>query len=93
MSQPEIEQLKQDLKAMIIDECGKEDDFEVADISDDEILVGPDAPLDLDSLDTLQISMAVKKAYKVRIEGGKEGRQALASIQALAEYILANQAE
>jgi len=84
--------LKQQLKTLIIDECGKEDDFEIADISDTETLVGPDAPLDLDSLDILQISMAIKKIYGVRIEGSKDGRRALTSIQTLADYIRNKQA-
>lgn len=84
--------LKHDLKKMIIIECDKEDDFTVEDISDDETLIGSQASLELDSLDTLQLSLAIKQAYNVRVEGAKEGRIAFASINAMADYILENSA-
>ena len=80
--------LKLALKQLIIEECDKEDDFSVDDISDDEVLIGSDANLELDSLDTLQLSLAIKKAYGVRIEGAKEGRIAFASINAMSTYII-----
>lgn len=82
---PTIETLKESLKIMIVDECDK--DVEPETITDDEILIG--GPLDLDSLDALQICMAVKNSYGVRIEGGPESRKALQSVQSLAETILA----
>lgn len=80
------EQLKQALKLMIIEECDK--DVEADDILDDEILIG--GPLDLDSLDALQICMAVKTQYGVRIEGGPDARKALQSVQSLADTIIEN---
>ena len=80
------EQLKHALKIMIIDECDK--DIEADAILDDEQLVG--GPLELDSLDALQICMAVKNSYGVRIEGGPDARKALQSVQTLADTILAN---
>lgn len=81
------QELKQALKAMIIEECDRE--VEVDEILDDEILIG--GPLDLDSLDALQICMAVKQEYGVRIEGGPEARKALQSVQTLADTIIAEQ--
>ena len=78
------EQLKCALKSLIIDECDK--DVEIDDIHDDEILIG--GPLELDSLDALQICMAVKAHYGVRIEGGPDARRALQSVQTLATTIL-----
>jgi acyl carrier protein len=77
-------QMLADLKAMIVRECDKED-MDPSSITDDERLIGGD--LDLDSLDALQISMAVKETYGVRIEGGPDARKALASINALADFI------
>ena len=77
-------ELKQALKLMIIEECDK--DVEVDDIADDQILF--DSSLDLDSLDALQICMAVKSNYGVRIEGGPEARKALQSITTLAQTII-----
>lgn len=80
------QQLKNDLKALIVEEC--DTDFEVQDIEDDEYLLGSAGRLQLDSLDALQISIAVQKKYGKRIEGGNESRLALTSINTLAEYIL-----
>ncbi|GEM_PF-242848 len=77
--------LKQALKKLVIEECDK--DIEVSDITDDELLFG--GPLDLDSLDALQICMAVKSHYGVRIEGGPKARASLQSINCLAETIIA----
>jgi acyl carrier protein len=81
------EKLKLDLKKLVTTECNK--DVEIADISDDEFLIG--GPLELDSLDALQICMEVKSRYGVRIEGGPEARRALQSINALADTILSSE--
>lgn len=78
------EELKIALKEMVVEECDK--DVEPDAISDDEVLIG--GPLDLDSLDALQICMAVKLTYGVRIEGGPDARKALQSIQTLANTII-----
>lgn len=81
------EQLKTELKELIVDEC----DIDVAagDIGDEEYLLGSKGRLQLDSLDALQISIAVQKKYGKRIEGGNESRYALTSVNTLADYILA----
>lgn len=79
------DELKRKLKIMIIEECDK--DVELGAINDDDILIG--GPLELDSLDALQICMAVKNDYGVRIEGGPDARRALQSVQSLADTILA----
>ena len=81
-------ELKQALKVMIIKECDK--DVAPESISDDEQLIG--GALELDSLDALQICMAVKNKYGVRIEGGQVARRALHNIAALAAFIVAEQA-
>ena len=46
-----------------------------------------DNALDLDSLDALQISMAIQKRYGVRMPDSKETRRALASFATLAEHL------
>ncbi len=89
---PDREILKHDLKQMIIIESDQEDELMVSDIADDEILIGSEAKLGLDSLDSLQLSLAIKKTYAVRIDGTKDGRLAFSSINALADYIIAAQA-
>jgi acyl carrier protein len=45
--------------------------------------------LGLDSLDALQLAMAVEERFAVRVPEGDEGRAAFASVRALAEFIRA----
>jgi acyl carrier protein len=78
------EQLKRELKELIIHECQKE--MTPDEIADDAPLFGGSGP-DLDSLDALQIAMAVQRRYGKRIEGNTATRSALASINALADFI------
>jgi len=82
------EQLKLELKQMIIKECEK--NVRPDEIPDDAILIGSDSSLSLDSLDALQIALAVKQQYGKRIDGNNQTRAALASINALADFILAD---
>lgn len=83
MAQLDFDALKQTLKALIVKECDK--DVAPETIGDDELLIG--GKLELDSLDALQICLAVKDRYDVRLEGN-EARKALASITALAQTII-----
>jgi acyl carrier protein len=81
------ELLKAELKALIVRECQK--DVAPESIGDDEVIMGAASRLQLDSLDALQISLAVQQKYGKRIEGNNETRNALASVSALADFILA----
>jgi len=83
----DIAALRQALKELIVKECDK--DIAPASIADDELLIG--GRMELDSLDALQICLAVKDRYDVRLEGN-EARKALASIDALAQTIAEAQA-
>lgn len=74
-----------ELKALIVEACDK--DCDPASITDDELLFGPEAPLQLDSLDALQVSMAIKKKYGLRLPDSKETRRILSSIANLAEHL------
>ena len=56
-------------------------------LTDDEPLFGPEARLDLDSLDALQVSMAIQQRYGVRMPDSKETRRALISIAHLARHL------
>ena len=80
--------LKLELKELIVRECQK-NHIRPDQIADDDILIGSSGRLDLDSLDALQIALAVKQKYGRRIDGGKETRAALKSINTLADFILA----
>lgn len=80
--------LKYELKKLIIEECEKE--CEVEDIKDDDILFDPESPLELDSMDALQISMALHKKYGMKTTDSKELRKIMVSINTLAKYIEEN---
>ena len=79
--------LKQELKALVVEECDM--DCAPDEILDDERLIGSDGRLDLDSLDALTISLAVKDRYGKHIDSGNETRAALTSINHLAAFIAA----
>ncbi len=79
------EALRHALKQLLIEACDKE--CSPADIADDEPLFGPEARLQLDSLDALQISMAIKKQYGLRLADSKETRRILSSIAQLTAYL------
>ncbi len=79
------EKLKLELKELIIEECDK--DIEAEEINDDEILFGSDSKLELDSMDALQISMALHKKYGIDANDSKKLRKIMASINTLADYI------
>jgi acyl carrier protein len=76
---------KADLKALIVKEADKPVD--PATLDDDGPLFGPNSSLQLDSLDALQISMALQLKYGVRIEDPKEARRVMISINALADFL------
>lgn len=79
------DELKAELKQLIVDECDVDVDAE--EIGDDEILMGSDTRLGLDSLDALTISLAVKDRYGKHIDSGNETRLALTSINHLAAFV------
>ena len=78
---------KTELKAMILEAVDKIEP--AGGLADDELLFGSHTRLNLDSLDGLQISVAIQKKYGVRLLDSKETRRALVSITTLADYITA----
>ncbi len=76
---------KTQLKQLILDET--ESELTADDVSDDEVLFGPDTTLQLDSIDGLQVSMALQLHYGVRVTDPKELIRIMASINTLADYL------
>lgn len=79
--------LEEKLKQTLIRECDKEDDIDWQSIADDEPLFGQQSRIQMDSLDALQVSLALQQHYGVRIEGAKDGRRILNSIASIAAFI------
>ena len=75
----------EELKALLLEAVEKE--APPGGLDDDEPLFGPEARLDLDSLDALQISMAIQGRFGVRMPDSKETRRALVSIANLALHL------
>jgi len=79
------ENLKNDLKKLIIEECDL--DIGIDEIGDDHTLFGSESPIGLDSVDALQISIAVQNKYGVVITDSKVLRRVMKSINTFADYI------
>ncbi|SEK16275.1 acyl carrier protein [Variovorax sp. OK212] len=75
------------LKAMVLEAVEKE--APAGGLGDDEPLFGPEARLDLDSLDALQVSMTIQQRFGLRMPDSKETRRALTSVAHLAEHLAA----
>lgn len=76
--------LKTELKHLIVETLRLED-ITPDDIIDDAPLFGDG--LGLDSVDALEIVVALEKAYGVIIEDEEVGKKAFASIEVLADFI------
>lgn len=79
------ERLKTELKELIITECDL--DISVAEIGDDDTLFGSDSPIGLDSVDALQVSIAVQNKYGAVITDSKVLRRVMKTINTFADYI------
>ena len=79
------ESLKSQLKHLIIETLHLEE-IQPNDIEDGAPLFGEG--LGLDSIDALELVVALEKTYNVIIEDEEVGKKAFASIDALADFIL-----
>ena len=77
--------LKNKLKQMIVQACNK--DIDPASIGDEDLLIGQRSDVGLDSLDVLQINVAIMNEFNVRIEDSKHARRVMKSINTLADFI------
>ncbi len=79
------ERLKTELKQLIVTECDLSVD--IAEITDDDPLFGRDSRLGLDSIDALQISIAIQNRYGILITDSKQMRKVMLSINTFADCI------
>ncbi len=69
----------------------KLDDIRPEEIPDDEPLIGSPR-LGLDSIDALELVLAIEKEFGVKIGSSEESRRALGSVNTLAAYLRAHPA-
>jgi len=87
-----MDSLELDLKRLIVSAL-KLEDLTPEEIDSDEPLFGA-AGLGLDSIDALELGVALRKTYGLRIETvSDEVRSHFASVRALAAFITAQQGE
>jgi acyl carrier protein len=79
------ERLKLELKKLIVGECDIMTD--AGEIGDEESLFGRDSKLGLDSIDALQISIAIQNKYSIAITDSKEMRRVMRSLNTFADFI------
>jgi acyl carrier protein len=79
--------LKEQLKGQIIHFLNLTD-LTPADIKDDEPLFGDG--LGLDSIDSLELVVLLKREYGITIQDPREGRKILVDVNTLADYIEKN---
>jgi acyl carrier protein len=82
--------LNRDLKQLIIDALGLED-IAVEDINDQDPLFGEG--LGLDSVDALELGLAIQKKYGIKIDAdAKDTRNHFSNVASLAAFVTAKQA-
>lgn len=84
------EDLKHEIKELIMDTLSIQD-INPEDIDEEKPLFGGENALTLDSVDALEIIMAVQRKYNVRIGDQNLARNIIRSINSIAEFITAEQ--
>jgi acyl carrier protein len=84
------EALVAELTALILEATEKT--LDGAALAADEPIFGSDTRLALDSLDALQLSMALQKRYGIRLTDSKETRRILSCVGNLADHLLLKRA-
>jgi acyl carrier protein len=79
-----MEQLKNELKLLIINSL-KLEEVNPVDIQDETPLV--QEGLGLDSVDILELTVAIERRYRLSIPDEATGKKAFASLNALAEFV------
>jgi len=79
--------LKQQLKALMVEALMLK--VSPGEIADDMPLFGPDG-LGLDSIDALELVVSLEKKFGVSVPNSEVARQALATVNAIHDYILQN---
>jgi len=87
MTKEPTPELKLEIKKMIMETLNITD-VRPEDVDDDKPLFGSDNALTLDSVDAIEIIMALQRTYGIRIADQSLARYVIRSITSIAEFIL-----
>jgi acyl carrier protein len=82
----EKDELEKELVRLIVKVCNVLDPVP-DDMSFDAPIIGPDSTFGLDSLDAVEIVVAIEKTYHVKIDAQETSRKIFRSINTLAEFV------
>ncbi len=85
MTEP-TQELKLEIKNLIISTLSIEN-INLDDVDDEKPLFGGDNALTLDSVDAIEIIMAIQRTYGIRIADQNLARQVIGSINSIARFI------
>jgi acyl carrier protein len=92
MTQTSQDQLKHDIKQLIIDTLNIKD-VKPEDVPNEAPLFGNNNAMGLDSIDGIEIIMAIQRKYKVRMDDQNVARFILESINTIADFVTKEQAK
>jgi acyl carrier protein len=83
-----MSKLRNDIKELIISSLNLEDVTPEQIVDDDPLF---QEGLGLDSIDALELAVAIERKYRVTIPDEAVGKKVFSSVSALADYVQANQ--
>lgn len=81
--------LRRRLKELIVEACQVRG-VEPEEVPDDAPLINGPGPLELDSLDALEIAMALRREFGIEIENVGAAAEAFQSVSTLADFVRSN---
>jgi acyl carrier protein len=91
MEEKNLTDLKVEIKDLIIKTLNIPD-ITIADIDDEILLFGGENTLGLDSIDAIELVMAVQRQFNVRIDDQNLAREVLKNVNTIADFIVNNKA-
>jgi acyl carrier protein len=85
-----IDDLKLEIKMLIMSTLAI-NDIDPKDVDDEKPLFGGDNVLTLDSVDAIEIIMAIQRTYGIRIADQNLARQVIGSINSITRFIMEQQ--
>ncbi|TLD69076.1 acyl carrier protein [Phragmitibacter flavus] len=86
----DLENLKREIKEMMVSELMLP--MSVEEIGDEEVIFSPDG-LGLDSVDALQLAVAVEKQFGLKITDAAMAREVMQTVNTVADAIAAKEVE